>query len=200
MANYCNNKIAIIGYDKDKVDSIRKLMVESFRESRYGAVRDFVIKCGYIKDEAIQITDGRDSFIDIDDEVSEKEGVYYFYFQTESAWSPNVEVFTKIIKEKFDDEFELEYCSEESGMGIYINTDVDGFFFPDRYFLDCCINDEYYTEYYETKEEVLEWVREKFPDAKVNIRTALHKIEEAVEQCMIESGDGYFTLHQFSYC
>ena len=72
MANYCNNKIAIIGYDKDKVDSIRKLMVESFRESRNGTVRDFFIKCGYSKDEAIKITDGRDTFIDIDDEIDKK--------------------------------------------------------------------------------------------------------------------------------
>ena len=67
--------------------------------------------------------------------------------------------------------------------------------------MDCYIreNNEYYTEYFETKEDVLEWVRDKFPNAKVNIRTALHKIEEAVEQCMPESDDGYFTLHQFSY-
>ena len=77
MANYCNNKIAIIGYDKEKVDSVRKLMVESFRESRNGTIRDFVIKCGYSKDEAIRITDARDTFIDINDEINKKDGVYY---------------------------------------------------------------------------------------------------------------------------
>lgn len=197
MANYCNNKIALFGYDRDKVDAFRKQMVESFRESRYGAVRDFVIECGYSKDEAIQITDGRDSFIDIDDEVSEKEGVYYFYFQTESAWSPNIESFAKVIREKFDDEFEIEYCSEEPGMGIYINTDEEGFFFPDRYFLDCYINDEYYTEYFETKEEVLGWIKAKFPSAQLTAKMALHKIEDAVEKCLSE--DSYFTLHKFSY-
>lgn len=199
MANYCNNTIAIIGYDKEKLEDFRKLMVDAFRDSRNGTVRDFVIKCGYDKEEAIQFTDGRDTFIDIDDEINQKENVYYFYFQTESAWSPNVEVFTKIIREKFDDEFELEHCSEESGMGIYINTDSDGLFFSDRYYLDCCINNEYYTEYYETKEAVLDWIKEKFPTVDVTVNTALHKIEDAVEKCLGDDEDGYISLHEFSY-
>ena len=199
MANYCNNTIAIFGYDKGKLDSFRKLMVNAFRDSRYGTVRDFVIKCGYNKEEAIQFTDGRDTFIDIDDEIAQKEGIYYFYFQTESAWNPNIEVFTKIIREKFNNDFELEYCSEEPGMGIYINTDSEGFFFPDRYYLDCYINDEYYTEYYETKEEVLDWIKEKFPGVKVTVKMALHKIEDAVEKCLSDDEDGYFNLHKFSY-
>ena len=199
MANYCNNTIAIIGYNKEKLEDFRKLMVNAFRDSRNGTVRDFVIKCGYDKEETIQFTDGRDTFIDIDDEINQKENVYYFYFQTESAWSPNVEVFTKIIREKFDDEFKLEHCSEESGMGIYINTDSDGLFFPDRYYLDCCINNEYYTEYYETKEAVLDWIKEKFPTVDVTVNMALHKIEDAVEKCLGDDEDGYISLHEFSY-
>ena len=33
MANYCNNTIAIIGYDKEKLEDFRKLMVDAFRDS-----------------------------------------------------------------------------------------------------------------------------------------------------------------------
>ena len=84
MANYCNNTIAIIGYDKEKLEAFRKLMVDAFRDSRNGTVRDFVTKCGHDKEEAIQFTDGRDTFIDIDDEINQKENVYYFYFQTDA--------------------------------------------------------------------------------------------------------------------
>ena len=84
MANYCNNTIAIIGYDKEKLEAFRKLMVDAFRDSRNGTVRDFVTKCGYDKEEAIQFTDGRDTFIDIDDEINQKENVHYFYFQTDA--------------------------------------------------------------------------------------------------------------------
>ena len=199
MANYCSNDIAFYCGDNERLEAFRKLMVESFRESRHGTVRDFVIKCGYSQEEAIQFTDGRDTFVDIADELSEKEGVYYFIVQTESAWSPNVEVFFKVIREKFNDDFGIEYCSEEPGMSIYINTDVEGFFFPDRYYLDSCINDEYETEYFETKQEVLLWIKDKFPKANVNIKTALHKIESEVRKYIDESGDDFFTLYQFSY-
>ncbi|MBQ9764392.1 MAG: hypothetical protein IJV92_08565 [Phascolarctobacterium sp.] len=199
MANCCSNTIALFGYEENKVDEFRKLMVKSFRESRNVTVRDFVVTCGYTIDEASKLVDGRDIFVDVDDKTSEKEGVYYFKFQTESAWNPNVDIFNRIIRDKFKDEFEFEYCSEEPGLAIYINTDVEGFFFTDRYYLDSCINDEYETEYFESKEEVLEWIRDKFPEVKVTIKTALHKIEDEVQKYIDENSDDFFTLYKFSY-
>ena len=199
MANYCNNCIAIFGYNKERVDDLRMLMVKSFRESRYGTIREFVLAYGYSMDEALEMTDGRDSFIDIDDEVFEKEHVFYFKFQTESAWNPNVEVFRKIICDKFKDELDMEYCSEEPGLEIFINTDEEGFFFTDRYYLDSCINDEYETEYFESKKEVIDWVKSRFPAIKVTLKTTLYKIEEEVRKYIDESGDDFFSLHKFSY-
>lgn len=199
MANYCSNTIALFGYDKKKLDAFRKLMVESFKSSKDKTVRDFVIECGYSKETAEELTDGRDTFTDVDDEVSEKEGVYYLRFKTESAWNPNVAIFRMIIMEKFNNEFDIEYCSEEPGIGIFINTDEEGFFFTDRYYMDSCINGEYFTEYYETKEEILSFIREKFPEAKVTIKTTLHKIEEEISKYIDDDGDDFFSLHKFSY-
>ena len=197
--NYCSNTIAIYGCEKEKVDEFRKLMVKSFDESDERSVSDFVLACGYAMDEVLGMTDARDTFVDIDDEVSEKERVFYFKVQTESAWCPNVDVFLTIIRDKFQGELEMEYCSEEPGMAIYINTDEEGFFFTDRYYLDSCINDKYETEYFESKEEVIKWIKDKFPDVKVTIKTAIHKIENEVRKFIDESGDDFFSLHKFSY-
>ena len=86
----------------------------------YMRVGVFVVVYGYSIDEALKITDGRDTFVDVDDEVSEKESIFYFKFQTESAWSPNVDVFRKIISDKNGEDLDMEYCSEEPGVGIYI--------------------------------------------------------------------------------
>ena len=86
MANYCNNTIAIIGYNKEKLEDFRKLMVDAFRDSRNGTVRDFVIKCGYDKEEAIQFTDGRDTFIDIDDEMEERCRALSFHVSQVFEW------------------------------------------------------------------------------------------------------------------
>ena len=199
MANYCSNSIAIFGYDKEKVDELHDLMVKFFQKNSNSSIRAFVVVCGYSSDEASKMTDGRDTLVDIDEEVSEKENIFYFKFQSESAWSPNVGVFRKIISDKYGEELDMEYCSEEPGVGLFINTDEEGFFFTDRYYLDSCINSEYATEYFESKQEVLDWVKSRFPDIKVTIKTTLNKIEEEVCKHIDESGDDFFTLRKFSY-
>lgn len=198
MANYCSNSIAIFGYDKEKVDELHDLMVKFFHKNSNGSIRAFVVACGYSSDEALKMTDGRDTFADIDYVVSEKEHIFYFKFQTESAWSPNVGVFRKIISDKYDEELDMEYCSKEPGVGIFINTDEEGFFFTDRYYLDSCINSEYETECFESKQELLDWIKSKFPDIKVTIKTSWYKIEEEVCDHLDENDDDFFVLHKFS--
>jgi hypothetical protein len=51
----------------------------------------------------------------------------------ETAWSPLPEVY-----EKFAEKYGLSfvYIAEECGCEIYVNTDVEGRFFTDRYILD----------------------------------------------------------------
>ena len=199
MANYCSNCIAFFGNDLDKLEHLRKMMDTTFNLSEYGSIRDFVMSYGYAKEEAISFTDGRDSFIEVDFEVSKDDESYYFTIQTESAWNPNVGVFRKIISDKYGEELDIEHCSEEPGMGIFINTDETGFFFTDRYYLNSCINGEYETEYFESREEVLDWVKSKFPDILATTMTYVHKIEEEVCKRIDESGDDFFTLRRFSY-
>ena len=200
MANYCSNFIAVFGYDKEKLDELHNLVVKFFNEnSTNNSIRAFVVACGYSSDEALIMTDGRDTIVDVDTEVSEKERIFYFKFQTESAWNPNVDVFRKIISDKYGEELDMEYCSEEPGMGIFINTDETGFFFTDRYYLNSCINGEYETEYFESREKVLDWIKSRFPDIKLTTMTYLYKIEEEVCKRIDENGDDFFTLRRFSY-
>ncbi|MBR2140025.1 MAG: hypothetical protein IJ963_04085 [Phascolarctobacterium sp.] len=198
MANYCSNSIAIFGCDKEKVDELHNLMAKFFQENSNSSIRAFAVVCGYSSDEAFKMADGRDTFADVDNEVSEIERIFYFKFQTESAWNPNVDVFRKIISDKYGEELDMEYCSEEPGMGIFINTDEEGLFFTDRYYLNSCINSEYETEYFESKQELLDWIKSKFPDIKATIKTAWYKIEEEVCDHLDESGDDFFVLHKFS--
>ena len=64
MANYCSNCIAFYGNDLNKLELLRKLMDG---ECKY--IRDFVMKCGYIEVEALEFTDGRDTFVEVPDDV-----------------------------------------------------------------------------------------------------------------------------------
>lgn len=197
MANYCSNHIAWYGSQKEAVDNFRKLMIESFNENKRGSVRDFVIKMGYSKEEASALTDSRDVIICIDDELSEKEGIHYFVFQTETAWTPNIEVFSKILNDKYPSDYGLEYVSEEPGVGIYINSDIDGFFFVDRYHIDSCIKGDYQTSYLESKAEVLCWIKNRFPKANVSLEDSIDEIEVEVRKYIDENSDDYFSLYEF---
>ncbi|MCL2638447.1 MAG: hypothetical protein FWD48_08775 [Oscillospiraceae bacterium] len=51
----------------------------------------------------------------------------------ETAWEPLPQVWDKMA-EKYG--LSYVYIAEEPGMGIYVNTDVEGRFFTDRYLLD----------------------------------------------------------------
>ena len=57
-----------------------------------------------------------------------------FTLESESAWSPTNELWEAVIA-KYEG-VAFVYISEESGMGIYTNTDVDARFFFDRYLLE----------------------------------------------------------------
>lgn len=201
MANYCENDICWFGYDRESVEKIRQLILLCFKDRGSCSVRDFAMACGYSREEAEKLVDYRDMITDVNDCVSEKEGVFYFYFSTSSAWEPNVSIFYRIINRFFGGSqvYGIEYCSVETGTDIYINSDMEGFFFTDRYYLDCCINDEYSTEYFETKQELLDWLKERFPMAKLFIKMDLHFIEDEVRKYINEDGDDFITIYMYSY-
>ena len=61
-------------------------------------------------------------------------GSNFFTLESESAWTPANELWEAVIANYEGVAF--VYIAEESGMGIYTNTDVDGRFFSDRYLLE----------------------------------------------------------------
>ena len=183
------------------MEKIRQLILLCFKDKGSCPVRDFAMVCGYNREEAEKLVDYRDMITDVNDCVSEKEGVFYFYFSTSSAWEPNVSIFYRIINRFFGGRqvYGIEYCSVETGTDIYINSDMEGFFFTDRYYLDCCINDEYSTEYFETKQELLDCLKERFPMAKLFIKMDLNFIEDEVRKYINEDGDDFITIYMYSY-
>ena len=198
MANYCSNCIAFFGNDLDKLEHLRKMMDNTFNLSEYGSIRDFVMSYGYAKEEAISFTDGRDSFIEVDFEVSKDDESYYFTIQTESAWNPNVEVFRKVITDHYEDEIDFVHCSEEPGFAIYVNTDTTGRFYEDNYHLDYCVKGKYVMEYFTTFKEVISALMEDFPELKFSIYDSVDEINDRVQTLLENSKDDYFNLYEYT--
>lgn len=199
MANYASTCLAFYGNDVNKLEHLRKMMEETFNKEDCYSIRNFVLKYGYTKEEAYEFTDGRDTFVHIDDEASKDEQGYYFTIQTESAWNPNVGVFTKVIADHYKDEINFVYCSEEPGFAIYVNSDTTGRFYEDRYHLDYCINgNKYVMEYYASFEDVLKALKEDFPELEFSLCDSVDEINDRVQNLLEESKDDYFNLYEYT--
>lgn len=198
MANYCSNCIAFFGNDLDKLAHLRNMMEDIFNKEGCYSIRNFVLKYGYTKEEAYDFTDSRDSFVHIDDQVSKDEQGYYFTIQTESAWSPNIEVFRKVVEDHYEDEITFVYCSEEPGFAVYINTDTTGRFFDDKYHLDYCVNNKYVMEYYSCFKDVINVLKEDFPELEFSISDSIDEINDRVQDWLDDSKDDFFSLYEYS--
>ena len=193
MANHCSNCIAFYGNALDKLENFRMLM-----NDKCEFIRDFAMKCGYSEEETFRFTDGRDTFVEVPDVVSKDDTSYYFIIKTESAGTPNVEVFTKILEERYNDQIDFVHCSVEFGSEIYVNTDTSGRFFSDQYHLDFCINGEYVMEYFSTFKEVVEVLREKIPEMEFSNYDSVDEINDRVQNWLIDKPDDYFNLYEYS--
>lgn len=198
MANYCSNCIAFFGNDLDKLEHLRKMMDDTFNEEDCHSIQNFVLKYGYTKEEAYDFTDGRDTFVHIDDEVSKDDKGYYFTIQTETAWNPNVEVFRKVIEDHYEDDIDFVHCSEEPGFAIYVNTDTDGRFYEDKFHLDYCVKEKYVMEYFISFEDVIKALTEDFPELEFSIYDSVDEINDRVQTLLDDSKDDYFNLYEYT--
>jgi hypothetical protein len=73
----------------------------------------------------------------------------------EEAWG--LTDFQKLLKQAFPD-IKIYWITEEEGGEVYCTNDKEGKYFPERYYVDICIDDKYNSEYFETEEQVYDWL------------------------------------------
>lgn len=184
MANYCVNVIVFYGRLKKDVEVILHNINRCIEDPEKNSVRNFLKLSGCENDVITDLADLRDYFTDCDIKVSRnKECGWYFHCVTESAWTPNMECFKKLLKKVYDNKVKMVFQSEEPGCRIFVNSDVQGLFFPERFRVDGCYKDNFVTKYFATWNETVKFLQEWFPKARVNafhtIREAKKKIEKA---------------------
>ena len=96
------------------------------------------------------------SFIDHYSSLEEIETSKHFYLYTESAWGPVDEMYNWIAET-----YDLDYVlwAEEAGMEVFVNTDVEGKHFTDRYYVSCDDGLDYC--YFETLNDVAKALKEE---------------------------------------
>ena len=197
MANYCSNNIAFYSSDKTLLQNLHNIMLDVFNNSKCKSVYEILLKHGYSKEEAEKISDRRDYLSYMEFELTDKRcGYYAFKAETESAWQPNMTSFFQLLLDKYDNKISLVYVAEEPGSCIFINTDVDGLFFTDKYRIDYCIEDCYEIEYFDSFKEVTDYINEKFPKAKVCIFDSPDQIKEKMREEYITK-DTYHNFYMY---
>lgn len=106
----------------------------------------------------------------------------------EEAWG--LTDFYKLLEKSFPD-IKVYYIVEEPGCDIYATNDSEGKYFSDRYFVDTCIGGDYQSEYFQTEEDVYEWISQ-ISDCKNK-----EDVEAFNENRRAADSDDFIYIHEF---
>lgn len=191
MANPCSTKYVFYG-DKKAIKEFSQRIKKHTNESGFCVLREIVqefniphdtphrgeITCFYSDDTTVTI-------------------------YTETAWSPTLSLWDRIIVENFYDlenncrKINYVYLAEECGCGLFINSDTTGEYLPEKYLIDTAFDDENgkwkeLYEYYNSESELVKGWNAEF---NTSFETAEEVIKEA--ERLNENTDGFVGVREF---
>lgn len=200
MANYCSNGIVFYSKSKGLLTDLWNKMNTCIDGSN-SSVKQLLKICGCTQEQMDEWVDGRDYLVYVDDKVHHEPGLYYFRVDTESAWTPNMDSFTFLLKEKYNGKIKLLYQSEEPGGSIFVTNDAESKFFSDSYRLDFSLDGHCVTGYYVGLEDLLEDIDEMFPKAAVTKADSLEVMESKIKAAykIADNLDDFISIDEFVY-
>lgn len=150
MANMASVAYAIEG-SKESLKAIQTAIILADEDKEHWTEYTTCIKLGYTDEDLEDKRLGGE--INSDDAEITNKGVLRFW--AEERWG--LQDFHKLLKQKFSDII-VYYVVEESGCDIYYTNDKKGKYFPDRYYVDTCINGDYQSEYFSTEKAMYAWL------------------------------------------
>ena len=202
MPNWCGNTMAVYGSPAELKDFHQKLVNarEKGDQLKHWHLYQIYEEFGYTEQEILESDSNgyiRGYFDDITDIEVTNDGVSYFKLYYESAWAPMIDGFDWLIQRHYQTLAQVT-IAEECGCEVYINTDVTGRFFPDKYVLDIEDDD---VSYCESEKEVVNI----FNDYITNPNKKCKTIKDCYRYLSIHDGylspneENYATLHEFGY-
>ena len=90
-------------------------------------------------------------------------------------------------------ELTIYYIVEEAGCDVFATNDIDGKYFPEQYLVDAYVKDADFYEYFETKEQMKDFVssligKEDFTNEDIEAWNEEH-----------EDDNSYIYVHEFQY-
>ena len=112
------------------------------------------------------------------------------YIEAEEAWGTTD--FRHLLA-KLMPELTIYYIVEECGCEVYATNDCDGKYFTESYYVDICIDGDYFSEYFDTEKQVLAYVAQLLKKESVTMK----EIDEWNEEQ--DDNENYIYVHEFKY-
>ena len=124
---------------------------------------------------------------EIPEEPNLENGVLRFW--AEERWG--LQDFEELLRHRFPDII-VYWVVEESGCEVYCTNDKDGKYFPERFYADICIDDIYFSEYFQYESSVYKWLYDK-----TNGRVKSEKDIDSFNEEHIDDDDNFISIHKF---
>ena len=149
MANMASVAYVIEG-SRESLEAIQAAIIIASKDKDHWSEYTACVKLGFPEEELEEKRLGGDA--DGDAEIDGK-GVLHFW--AEERWG--LQDFHILLKQKFPD-IKVYWVVDEPGEEIYATNDKKGKYFPERFYVDACIDGEYKTEYFEKEESMYKYV------------------------------------------
>lgn len=108
--------------------------------------------------------------------------------EAEEAWGDTD--FRHVLKTLMP-ELTIYFITEEPGCEVYITNDADGKYFPDRFYVETCINRNYESDYFEDETEAMDYIAALMGKERIN--------KADLEAWNEQHGDNYdyIYIHEF---
>lgn len=127
----------------------------------------------------------------------EKDGKR-FYIDQEDAWLPKIKVWQEILKKNYP-EINLVFRAEEPGCEVFINSDIDGDYISEEYYLDYCLPDtDYVTEFFDDKSSLILYGKKLFDDDSIYTVSDIRLRAKAIIENSDDADDYFFSLYKYS--
>jgi len=193
--NPCCNSLTFVSRNLKLLKKLNQAMNEVISDPKSNTITNLLAKHNYTYNDITLLVDARDYIDDVDKVLTQKGKCFYFTAETVSSWTPNLLPLVTLLKEKYNSEINLISQSIEPGCGIYHTNDISGIFYPDRFILDFCYNDNYDTEYFEGWNELINYLEKSFPEADISAFDNLNTIIEAIRDKYETEADQEFFIN-----
>lgn len=146
MPNWCLDSVMFYPGEKGSLENLKQLQqdLETALETIDEGSDNWIGRLLTYKGTSYERTKNREaiycrSFVDYMDSLEDVQEFECFEIKSSSAWRPMVEMYDWIA-----DTYQLEYviCAEEPGDELYVNTDTEGIYYQERYYISCDQDEE----------------------------------------------------------